>query len=108
MLVNLRMGFALVAAHGVGVAVVRIAAAPLWGRAVDRLGARPVLILCSFGVAVVPAIWMLPTADRLWPIALGALLSRVLWGGHGLASLGLSGGRAAPGGPPLFPAGLPP
>src|SRR5262249_11154855 len=44
MLVNLKMGFALVAAHGVAVALVRIAAAPLWGRAVDRLGARPVLV----------------------------------------------------------------
>ena len=102
MLVNLRMGFALVAAHGVAVAVLRIVAAPLWGRAVDRLGARPVLILCSFGVAVVPAIWMLPTADRLWPIALEALLSGVLWGGHGIASVDLSVGLAPRGGRPFY------
>src|SRR5438552_6517360 len=90
MLVNLKMGFALVAAHGVAVAVVRIAAAPLWGRAVDRLGARPVLVLCSFGVTVVPVIWMLPTPDQLWPIALEALIAGVLWGGHGIASVDLS------------------
>jgi len=90
MLVNLKMGFVLVAAHGVAVAVVRIVAAPLWGRAVDRFGARPVLVVCSFGVAAVPAIWLLTAPDRLWPIALEALISGVLWGGHGIASVDLS------------------
>ena len=102
MLVNLRMGFALVATHGVAVAVVRIVAAPLWGRAVDRLGARPVLVLCSFGVAAVPAIWMLPTPERLWPIALEALLAGVLWGGHGIASVDLSIALAPRGGRPFY------
>ena len=102
MLVNLRMGFAVVAAHGVAVAVLRILAAPLWGRAVDRLGARPVLILCSFGVAAVPAIWMLPTPERLWPIALEALVSGVLWGGHGIAAVDLSVALAPRRGRPFY------
>jgi MFS family permease len=102
MLVNLRMGFAVVAAHGVAVALVRIAAAPLWGRAVDRLGARPVLVLCSFGVAAVPAIWMLPTPERLWPIALEALVSGVLWGGHGIATVDLSVALAPRRGRPFY------
>jgi MFS family permease len=102
MLVNLRMGFTVVAAHGVAVATVRILAAPLWGRAVDRLGARPVLVLCSFGVAVVPAIWLLPTPERLWPIALEALVSGVLWGGHGIASVDLSVALAPRGGRPFY------
>ena len=102
MLVNLQMGFSLVAAHGVAVAVVRIAAAPLWGRAVDRLGARPVLVLCSFGVTVVPVIWMLPTPDHLWPIALEALISGVLWGGHGIASVDLSVALAPRGSRPFY------
>jgi MFS family permease len=102
MLVNLRMGFAVVAAHGVAVAVVRIAAAPLWGRAVDRLGARPVLVLCSFGVAAVPAIWLLPTPERLWPIALEALVSGVLWGGHGIAAVDLSVALAPRRGRPFY------
>src|SRR5262249_43780578 len=51
MLSNLRTGFAIAALHGVAVAAVRIISAPLWGRAVDRFGARPVLVLCSFGIA---------------------------------------------------------
>src|SRR2546426_6707466 len=43
----------LAALHGVAVAAVRIVSAPLWGRAVDRFGARPVLVVSSFGIAAV-------------------------------------------------------
>ena len=90
MLVNLRTGFAIAALHGVAVAAVWIISAPLWGRAVDRLGARPVLILCSFGIAGVPAMWLLPTATFLWPLALEATLSGTLWAGHGIAAMDLT------------------
>lgn len=90
MLSNLRTGFAIAALHGAGVAAVRIVSAPLWGRAVDRLGARPVLVLCSFGIAAVPAIWLLPTPAFLWPLALEATLAGALWGGHGIAAMDLT------------------
>ena len=90
MLVNLQTGFALAALHGVGVATVRIISAPLWGRAVDRLGARPVLVLCSFGIASVPAIWLFVTPAFLWPLALEAAVAGALWGGHGIAAMDLT------------------
>ena len=90
MLSNLRTGFAIAALHGVAVAAVRIVSAPLWGRAVDRFGARPVLVLCSFGIAGVPALWLLPTPAFLWPLALEATLSGALWGGHGIAAMDLT------------------
>jgi MFS family permease len=85
MLKNLHMGFALVALHGAAVATARVLAAPLWGRLVDRLGARPVLIACAFGVSCVPLIWLFVTPTFLWPLALDAVLAGVLWGGHNLA-----------------------
>src|SRR3989441_7157813 len=90
MLSNLATGFALAALHGVAVAAVRIVSAPLWGRAVDRFGARPVLVVSSFGIAAVPAIWLFPTPAFLWPLALEAALSGALWGGHGLAAMDLT------------------
>ena len=100
MLENLKLGFGLAAAHGIAVAVVRIVSAPVWGRLVDRCGARPVVALCSFGVASVPAIWLFATPDRLWPIAVEAVIAGALWGGHGIAafhlSLGLSPGPRRP------------
>ena len=86
MLKDLRMGFALVALQGAGVAASRVLAAPLWGRLIDRLGARPVLIACAFGVSAVPLIWLFPTPTFLWPLALDALLAGALWGGHNLAT----------------------
>jgi len=90
MLANLGLGFALVALHGVAVATVRIATAPLWGRAVDRLGARPVLVLCSSGIAAVPALWLCVTPEFLWPLAVEAALAGALWAAHGIASMDLT------------------
>lgn len=90
MLVNLRTGFAIAALYGVGVATVRICSAPFWGRAVDHVGARPVLVLCSFGIAMVPAIWLFVTPAFLWPLAIEAVLAGALWGGHGIAMLDLT------------------
>src|SRR5256884_5276880 len=90
MLVNLRTGFALAALYGVGVATVRIISAPVWGGAVDHLGARPVLILCSFGIAAVPAIWLFATPAFLWPLVIDVVLAGALWGRPGAATIDLT------------------
>ena len=89
MLKNLAMGFTLIALHGTSVAALRMLAAPLWGRAIDRLGPRPVLVACSFGVSIVPLLWLAATPHFLWPIALDAVISGLLWGGHGIAVFAL-------------------
>ncbi len=94
MLTNLHTGFLVVAAHGVGVAAVRIASARFWGRAVDRIGAGPVVIFCSFGIAAVPLTWFFVTPDRLWPIALDAVFAAFLWSGHNIAAFDLTIGLA--------------
>ena len=94
MLTNLQTGFLVVAAHGVGVAAVRIASARLWGHAVDRIGAGPVLVFCSFGIAAVPLTWFFVTPDRLWPIAFDAVFAGCLWAGHGIAAFDLTIGLA--------------
>jgi MFS family permease len=90
MLANLRMGFTLAALHGIAVCLVRVVAAPAWGRVVDRVGARPVLAVCSFGISLVPALWLLATPERWWPVALEAVVSGALWSGHGIAAFDLS------------------
>ncbi len=102
MLAHLRMGFALTAAHGIGIAVVRVATAPMWGRAVDRLGSRPVLAFCSLGISAVPAIWLVVTPDRLWPLAIEAVLAGALWAGHGIASFDLPFDLSPRNGRPIY------
>jgi MFS family permease len=89
MLENLRMGFTLIALHGTCVAALRMLVAPMWGRAIDRLGARPVLLTCSFGVSIIPLLWLFPTPDFLWPIVVDVALSGLFWGGHGIATFAL-------------------
>ncbi len=86
---NLNAGYTRVALHGTGVALARILSAPLWGRAVDRLGARPVLAACSFVIGLMPLLWILPTESCLWPIAFDAAVGGAAWGGHQLASFAL-------------------
>jgi MFS family permease len=102
MLTNLRTGFLVVAAHGVGVALVRIASARLWGQAVDRIGAGPVLVFCSFGIAAVPITWFFVTPERLWPIALDAVFAAFLWAGHGIAAFDLTIGLAPRAARPVY------
>jgi len=89
MIRELRMGFVLIALHGTIVAAVRLLAAPLWGRAVDRVGARPVVVACSFGIAFLPAMWIPIRSDFLWPLLLDIAASGVFWGGQGVAALAL-------------------
>src|SRR5215467_6407349 len=89
MIANLRMGFARMALYNGAMAAVRMLTAPLWGRALDRVGARPVLVACCFGLSVSPVIWLFPREDLLWPLAVDAVLCGVLLSGQGLASFSL-------------------
>jgi MFS family permease len=100
MIQELKMSYALIAVHGTFIAVVRMLVAPVWGVVIDRLGARPVLITCSFAIATIPFVWLLPTPQRLWPLALDAALAGIFWSGHALAAfalpLSISGRRERP------------
>jgi MFS family permease len=100
MLTNLHMAFTFVAAYTIIIAALRIASAPAWGRLVDTCGARPVLVVCSLGISAVPLLWLFVTPERWWPIAIEAVISGTLWGGHGIAAfdvmIGVSPRRGRP------------
>jgi MFS family permease len=90
MLKDLRMSFALMAAHAAAAGLVRVLATPAWGRALDRLGAKPVLVACSLGLVIAPLVWLGPTPSSLmWALGIDVLLAGSLWGGHALATLEL-------------------
>jgi len=83
---NLKMGYALIAAHATAVAAMRVFVSPFWGKLIDRVGAQPVLVLCSFTLPVVPLVWLLLTPGAsLWPLVLDVILAGALWAGHMLA-----------------------
>jgi MFS family permease len=89
MIGNLRMGFARMSLYTSSLAALRIVTAPLWGRAIDRAGTRPVLVACCFGLSVSPAVWLFAQSDCLWPLAIDAVLCGVLLAGQSLASFNL-------------------
>ncbi|MEQ8453291.1 MAG: MFS transporter [Sandaracinaceae bacterium] len=84
---SLALGFSFLAMHGLIVATSRIATANMWGRYVQRHGARRALALCSMGIAAMPLLWAMSTPEAWWPLLLDAVVAGVLWGGHGIASL---------------------
>ena len=55
--------------------------------------------ISQLGIALVPAIWLSASPERLWPLAFEAVLAGTLWSGHGIAmmdlTLGLSSRRRA-------------
>lgn len=89
MLRNLKMGYTLMALYATATAAMRMLVAPGWGKLIDRLGARPVLLSCSFGICTVPFIWLWPTSHNLWPLALDVVVAGSLWCGHSLATFNL-------------------
>jgi MFS family permease len=89
MLKNLMLGFLLVALYNAGVNAVRVLAAPFWGRMLDRLGARPVLVVCSIGLTPLPLLWLLPRELRLLLLAIDLSVYGFLWAGHSLAVFSL-------------------
>jgi MFS family permease len=86
---DLGAGYAAFAACGAGYALARIATSSAWGRAVDRAGAKRVLVLCTAGLALSPAAWALCAPDRLWPLVVETAMGGLLLGGHAVASFAL-------------------
>jgi hypothetical protein len=52
------------------------------------MGARPLLVLCSSGIAAVPAPWLPVTLACLWPPAREAAAAGALWACHGITTPG--------------------
>lgn len=90
MLQHLHLPVIAVAAHGAVVAVASAAAAPVWGRIVDRAGVARVLVISAAGAATLPFLWLAASERVLWPVALDAVLGGVLLGGQGIAASNLA------------------
>lgn len=86
---DLGLGFTVLALHAAGTAVFRGLALSAWGRCIDRLGARPVLVASSFGLALSPVLWLAASPRALWPLAVDAVLTGVLAGAQGLAAFAM-------------------
>ena len=85
MLRSLGLGFCGRAASAALVPARRGVTTPAWGRALDRLGARHVLAVCSFGTAASSLAWLGATTGHAWVLAIDAVATGLLAGGQELA-----------------------
>ncbi|MCB9677938.1 MAG: hypothetical protein H6737_22760 [Alphaproteobacteria bacterium] len=72
----------------------KVALLPLWGRMVDRHGARGVYLVAALLVAAVPLPWVF--ADGVGLVLLGQAMSGTAWAAHEVSLLSLTLGAAAP------------
>jgi MFS family permease len=70
-------------------ALAQLFVARIWGRAADRMGKRPLLILAALGLVPVGASWCFVTADMIWLGYLLAATGAALWVGVEVANLNL-------------------
>jgi MFS family permease len=89
MIKNLHMSFSMIAVYSILAGVLNLLSLPIWGKVIDRVGNRPVLVCCLLGVFFLPLLWLFATPTNLLPIWLDAALTGVFWPGFTLASFNL-------------------
>jgi MFS family permease len=67
-------------ASTVMVVLVKFLTMNVWGRAIDRYGARSIFLLAAVGVAIVPVPWLF--ASGLGMVLFAQSLSGITWGGY--------------------------
>jgi MFS family permease len=82
-------GFGMLALYTAVAALARTATSPAWGRAVDRAGARPVLLACTAGLVASPLWWVSAARAGTWPLLVDAVLGGALYGGQQVATFTL-------------------
>lgn len=89
MIKNLRMPLGIIAVYSIIAGIVNLIFQPLWGRAIDRIGNKPVLVFNMLGIFFLPLFWLFAGPDFYLPIWIDAFLTGIFWPGFGLATFNL-------------------
>ena len=89
MIKNLGMPYSVIALYSIIAGILNLLIQPLWGRVIDRIGNRPVLVFNMLGIFFLPLFWLLATPDFYLPIWIDAFLTGIFWPGFGLATFNL-------------------
>ena len=82
-------------------ALVGAALSPAWGRLIDRVGLRPVLLANALCISALPFLWLFARPGAVFPVWIDAFAVGVFWTGFNLVALnvplsaGPTRGRAA-------------
>jgi hypothetical protein len=67
-------------------ALVFLVSVRAWGRVLDRLGSKAVLVTAGIVAALHVWVWLLARPDVLWPVWVAAVLAGFAWSGFNLAN----------------------
>ena len=86
MLRNLHLDFYLISLFSILTGVISLFIQPLWGKAIDRYGNKPVLIFNVCFIFLIPFLWLFATPRFIFPLWIDALMGGIFWSGFTLAS----------------------
>lgn len=89
MIKNLGMPLGVIAFYSIIAGTVNLLVQPLWGRVIDRLGNKPVLVFNMLGIFFLPLFWLFAGPGFYLPIWIDAFLTGIFWPGFGLATFNL-------------------
>jgi MFS family permease len=89
MLKNLSMSYLEIGVFSVIISVTAFAAYRYWGIAIDRVGNRSVMIVCTVIIITIPLFWLLPQPGIIWPVWLLGILTGIGWSGFNLTAFNL-------------------
>jgi len=89
MLINLKMSFTQVSIYSAASLIAAVISNRSWGKLIDRYGSRPIIIVCTLGLSIVPLIWLFPRPGFIWILWIETIYAGILWAGFNLAALNL-------------------
>lgn len=89
MINTLQIPFSVITLFGVAAGLSSILGFKVWGALIDKIGAKPLSIICGIGGSFVPFLWIFATPENYLVIWASNVLSGLFFAGIGLASTGL-------------------
>jgi hypothetical protein len=89
MIKNLDMSYLEIGVFSVTVSLSAFAAYRFWGTAIDRVGNRSVLIICTVIIISIPLFWLTPQVGAIWPVWLIGVWTGIGWSGFNLTAFNL-------------------
>lgn len=90
MINHLHMSLEVISIYSILSGTMNLLTQTFWGRIIDRVGSRPVIVFNLVGVAFLPLFWLFARPDFYWMIWADAVLTGFFWPGFNLATFNLN------------------
>ncbi len=85
MIRNLKMAYSTIAIYGIIAGIASLVFQIFWGKMIDRVGSKPILVINFVGTIFLPIIWLFARQDFILPIWIDAFFSGLFWCGINLS-----------------------